>query len=282
MSAPSQNSPARAPSPKRLGRGLDDFSHLYFSRGRSNDGDGPARSAPIPGQERPSADAFPQPRTLFVTGFRRGCGKTFIASGIARECARAGAATHEWQLAGGVVVPRRSGDYARPIPHPSEGVAFEAFATQWIGAAAIVMDGPVSLFGEGDPFALAAAQCLVVVSPGPDGAAEGYAAIKEILGTRPDMPLRVVVNRAASQGEARETFHRISDVASRYLGRPVRSYGGLPLLNAPREGSGGRERDSRALLFSRVARNLLADDEEAVATPAFFHAVWSQLSAGGA
>lgn len=282
MSMPSKNPHARAASPGRQGRGIADFSHLYFSQsGLDETGDAPAPSV-ASRSGHPAADHFAQPRTLLVTGFRRGCGKTLVASSVARECVRAGAATGEWQLASGVVVPRQAGDYARPIPHPSDAGAFEAFAANWNRAAAIIMDGPISLMTEGDPFALAAGQCLVVVSPGAAGAAEGYAAIKEILSVRPEAPIRVVVNRASSQGEARETFHQISDVASRYLGRPVRSYGGLPLLNTPRSSDAVREGDSRALLFSRVARNLMSDDEETPAPAPFFQTAWSHLNAGGA
>ncbi len=280
--------PRAAGPEKRLGRGLEDFSHLFFSTaedrrsGAEECRSSEARAAPAAGAAREDAEAAPwgRPRTLFVTGFRRGCGKTLIASAIAQGCRRAAASSAEWQLGPGVVVPRRSERFDLPLAHPSDRASFDRLVASTGPPAVLVLDGPVALIGDGDPFALAVEEILVIALPGREGAAEGYAAVKEIVGVLPDAAIRVVVNRASSQDEAREIFHRIADVSERHLGRTVRSYGGLPTLAAAEVEAIAEGREGRALLFSRIARTLAAEAPAGSARPTYFEEVWARFALG--
>jgi hypothetical protein len=276
---------AAAGGEKRLGRGLEDFSHLFFSAAEERRA-AEARTAPAPApapapRREPEAATWGRPRTVFVTGFRRGCGKTLLASAIAQGCRRAAASSAEWQLGPGVVVPRRGQSFDRPLAHPSDRAAFDQLVASAGPPAVLVLDGPAALLGDGDPFALAVEEFLVLALPGREGAAEGYAAVKEIVGARPDAAIRVVVNRASSQGEAREVFHRIADVAERHLGRTVRSFGGLPTLSPSEVQAIAEGREGRALLFSRIARALAVESPEESARPSYFEEVWARFGLGG-
>ncbi len=290
---------------RRLGRGLDSFSHLFFSGG---DEKPPAANAPDPAADatnpadprptdpRPTPERAPcsQPRTLFVTGFRRGCGKTRIASEIAEACRSMADGIAEWQLGPGVIVPRHGGRFGLPVPHPSDRRAFDQLSTSVGGREVLLLDGPSTLIGDGDPFALSAEEFLVIALPGQEGAAEGYASVKEIVTALPDAVVRVVVNRASSQDEAREVFHRIADVAERHLGRVIRSYGGLSTLGSrgaagagAGESSGARDSagahesaEGRSPLFSRIAHAIVARARRAAPQPAYFEAAWSRCAAG--
>lgn len=283
---------------RKLGRGLDSFSHLFFSSGAeaagarapgaSDRGVPGARGAQDlrqgrdPGASDEESERLPlaTPRTLFVTGYRKGCGKTLVAASIARALRDAAREVAEWQLGPGVVVPRRGGRFDLPVLHPSDREGLTCLAETVAGAAALVLDGPVGLVGDGDPFALSAEEFLVIALPGREGAAEGYAAVKEIASALPHASIRVVVNRAASQDEAREVFHRVAGVASRHLGRAIRSYGGLATLSAREVAGLGEEGDVRAVLFSRVARSLAAPSRSEAAGPSYFEEVWARCSAG--
>lgn len=284
---------------RRLGRGLEDFSHLFFSAAeerrneerRAKDRAGEERRTdrvdarePLgePGARSGSVGEAPQssrPRTLFVTGFRRGTGKTFVATAIAESCRKLGVSTAEWQLGPGVVVPRVGERFDRPMPHPADRASFDRLIAGAGRRSVLILDGPVSLLTDGDPFAHAVEEFVVIALPGPEGAAEGYAAVKEIVTSLPAAAVRVAVNRAASQGEAREVFHLIADVSERFLGRTVRSYGGLPsfLANEICAAQGGLP--GRTLLFQRIARSLAGAAREVSTRPSYFEEVWTRLRA---
>ena len=123
--------------PRRLGRGLESLSPLLFSgggRGAAPGGPGvPGMAAADAGSAGPDEAGagvqplFARPSTLLVTGYRAGCGKSFIASGIAAECGRGGVPASEWQLGPGVVVPRDGSRFALPVPHPSERESYRSW-----------------------------------------------------------------------------------------------------------------------------------------------------------
>jgi MinD-like ATPase involved in chromosome partitioning or flagellar assembly len=164
------------------------------------------------------------------------------------------------------------------MPHPDDRDAFSRLVAGAGAPSVLVLDGPVSLVGDGDPFALAAEEFVVIALPGREGAAEAYAAVKEIATALPHAAIRIAVNRSTSQGEAGEIFHLIADVAERHLGRVVRSYGGLPSLSAAEMVAIKGGRGGRALLFQRIARSL-ARPAERPADPSYFEEVWGRLSA---
>ena len=170
--------------------------------------------------------------------------------------------------------------FGLPIPHPSDQVAFVRLAESAASPDVLVLDGPSSLIGDGDPFALSAGEFLVVALPGPDGAAEGYAAVKEIVAALPDAAVRVVVNRVSSQDEAREVFHRIAAATERWLGRTIRSYGGLPTLGLAGSRGAADDADGRTLLFSRIARAITARIPDDPPAPSYFEQAWALCSSG--
>lgn len=267
--------------PKKSGRSIADLSPLFFSTAPATE--------PQPARERDSLFSarilkpVPQPsrpRTLFVTAFRSGSGKTFVASRIARACRQLGCVAHEWQVGLGVIVPRRDAEYGLPIPHPSDRASFEELEAAWSGTNALILDGPLSLVVNGDPYALAAEEFVVVVLPGAEGAAEGYACVKEIHTALPEARIRVLVNRAARPAEAQEAFHKISDVCVRYLGRQVRSYGGLPEFAAQEMAAAEGRSNVEDPVFSRVAR-MLATRPAATGrpSPSYFDSVWALQNA---
>jgi len=267
--------------PKRLTRSLADLSPLFFST--------PAAVEPAPPRERdslfaaravkPAAQPI-RPRTLFVTAYRSGSGKTFVAARIAHACRQLGCIAHEWQVGPGVIVPRRETEYGLPIPHPSDRASFEELAQNWSETSALVLDGPISLIPNGDPYALCSEEFLVVVLPGAEGTAEGYSCVKEIHSALPDARIRVLVNRAARPAEAQDAFHKISDVCVRYLGRPVRSYGGLAQFSATETAASGADAIADDPVFSRVARMLATRPTPTARAPhSYFDAVWTRQTA---
>ncbi len=269
---------------KKPGRSLADFSPLFFSA--------PASVDPAPTRERDSLFSarnskpapHPQrPRTLFITAFRSGSGKTFVAARVAHACRQLSCVAHEWQVGAGVIVPRRGAEYGLPIPHPSDRASFEDLAQTWADTGALILDGPISLLSTADPYALSAEEYLVVVLPGREGAAEGYSCVKEIHAALPDARVRILVNRAARPAEAQETFHRLSDVCVRYLGCQVRSYGGLATFTPPETPAGEADVYADDPVFSRIARMLAARPTSTGRPPhSYFDAVWSrQTSTNG-
>lgn len=227
-----------------------------------------------------------RPRTLFVTSYRRSAGKTLVAAGIARACVRSGCSTAEWQLATGVVVPRQGGVFGRPIPHPSDRPTFDDFTHAWQTTGALILDGPVSLLNEGDPFALCAEEFLVLLLPGHESMAETYAAIKCIFAAAPDARIRVLANKFSRASDAQDGFHKLADVAARHLGHAVRSYGALGMIDAPSLGVAGTRTGSAAHddpVFARIARTLLVRQQQPSPPPtSYFESVWArQVAASG-
>ncbi|MFN0152588.1 MAG: hypothetical protein ACKVU1_17940 [bacterium] len=263
---------------RKPGRSIADFSPLFFS--------GPAAVDPAPAPERDSLFSvrnskpapLPQrPRTLFITAFRPGSGKTFIAARVAHACRQLGCVAHEWQVGAGVIVPRRNAEYGLPIPHPSDRTSFDELTQSWADTGALILDGPISLISTSDPYALSAEEYLVVVLPGREGAAEGYSCVKEIHSALPDARIRILVNRAARPAEAQEAFHRVSDVCVRYLGRQVRSYGGLATFTPPETPAAEIDTHANDPVFSRIARMLATRPTAAGRPPySYFDAVWSR------
>ena len=74
-------------------------------------------------------------------------------------------------------------------------------------------------------FAAAADQVVVVTSPEPPAITDAYALIKVLCNRQFAGQVGLVVNLAANRQQARLTYHRIADVASRFLGTSVAQLG---------------------------------------------------------
>lgn len=270
---------------RKRGSVLSEITPLVVASSAGN-GDAPADSADSLFESRKAMreGRRGRPRTLFVTSYRRSTGKTLVAAGIARACARGGCNTAEWQLATGVMVPRQGGVFGRPIPHPSDKPAFDDFSHGWQSTGALILDGPVSLVNDGDPFALCAEEFLVLLLPGRESIAESYSAIKSIFAAAPDARIRVLANKFTRASDAQDGFHKLADVAARHLGHAVRSYGSLGIIGAP--SSGGVAGASTAAashddpVFARIARTLLMRQQQPSPPPtSYFDSVWARQTA---
>lgn len=74
-------------------------------------------------------------------------------------------------------------------------------------------------------FGLAADLVVVVTTPEPTAMTDGYAMIKMLSQSSADRTIGLVVNQAASRGEARRVYERIAGVAARFLRFPLADLG---------------------------------------------------------
>ncbi|MDA8064279.1 MAG: MinD/ParA family protein [Thermaerobacter sp.] len=89
----------------------------------------------------------------------------------------------------------------------------------------ILVDTGAGLSRQVLSFALAADEVLLVTTPEPTALADAYVTLKHLLRRRPDLRLRVVVNRAADAGAAGAAMERLAGASRRFLGREVEGMG---------------------------------------------------------
>lgn len=77
-------------------------------------------------------------------------------------------------------------------------------------------------------FAAAADEVLLVTTPEPSSIVDCYAMIKTIYQMRNDAVLRLVINMAASEQQAKAVAAKLSRVAQQYLGRSLSCLGHIP------------------------------------------------------
>jgi len=77
-------------------------------------------------------------------------------------------------------------------------------------------------------FAAAADEVLLVTTPEPSSIVDGYAMIKTIYQMRNDAVLRLIINMAASEQQAKAVAAKLSRVAQQYLGRSLSCLGHIP------------------------------------------------------
>jgi flagellar biosynthesis protein FlhG len=75
---------------------------------------------------------------------------------------------------------------------------------------------------------LASDEILVVVTPEPTAITDAYALIKTVVNRHPSAKLKLVINRAESAAEGRETAETIRLVAERFLEQHIPTLGVLP------------------------------------------------------
>lgn len=76
-------------------------------------------------------------------------------------------------------------------------------------------------------FCKLAHEVYIVVTPEPTSITDGYALIKTLIGQFDlDSTIKIVVNKAISQEEAHEVFHKLYYVTNQFLKRPIQ-YGGF-------------------------------------------------------
>lgn len=77
-------------------------------------------------------------------------------------------------------------------------------------------------------FAAAADEILLVTTPEPSAIVDGYAMIKTIYALRDDAVIRLIINMAASEAQAKAVAQKISGVAQQYLNRRLSYLGWIP------------------------------------------------------
>jgi flagellar biosynthesis protein FlhG len=92
----------------------------------------------------------------------------------------------------------------------------------------LVIDTPAGIGREVMTLLRASRTVLVVVTPDPTSLADAYALIKILENGDPGRDIRVVINQAAHQDEAVQTFTRLRQVVSTYLHRDLIMAGSLP------------------------------------------------------
>lgn len=92
----------------------------------------------------------------------------------------------------------------------------------------LVIDTPAGIGREVMALLRASRTVLVVVTPDPTSLADAYALIKVLESGDPGRDIRVVINMAAHQDEAVQTFTRLRQVVQTYLRRDLTLAGSLP------------------------------------------------------
>jgi flagellar biosynthesis protein FlhG len=92
----------------------------------------------------------------------------------------------------------------------------------------IIIDTMAGIGRNAVAFTSAADEVLLITTPEPSSIVDAYAMLKTICSTRGDAVIRLLVNMAASQEQARAVAAKLSGVAQQYLGRPLPCAGFLP------------------------------------------------------
>ena len=99
----------------------------------------------------------------------------------------------------------------------------------------LLVDAPSGIDRQALLFLLASDQALVVTTIDITALTDAYAIIKTTHLHRPALNIMVVVNRAPSHAEGMDTFHKISHVARKFLGRELTLGGVIPFDEAVEE-----------------------------------------------
>jgi len=249
---------------KRLGKGLEDVSHLFLS-----EQDRPSSSRPA---ERPAGDpnaSAPDdqiPRVVAVTGDHRCLEKSFLVCNLAVELARrrrpariidADPSFPDQPFLWG----RRPGDSLARLAEEEDGHQPEVILEVplgvkllsldielrrlrelpdtsreriWSGlrsfetdARMILIDAPVPSQGNAGLIHRLAHQIVVMVPSDPLGMIDAYSVIKCILAIRPDISLGIVVYQVRMVSEAQSIFERMTRALSEFLNVTVVNLGYL-------------------------------------------------------
>lgn len=77
-------------------------------------------------------------------------------------------------------------------------------------------------------FVLSADEVVLVITPEPTSITDAYALVKTVSFEKKDCSLKVLINRAEDENEAKSVFNNFSMVADRFLGMKLESLGHLP------------------------------------------------------
>jgi flagellar biosynthesis protein FlhG len=250
---------------KRLGKGLEDVSHLFLSS---------EETSPTPRAKESPADDPPDsrkneavPRVVAVTGDHRCLEKSFLVCNLAVEMARRrrqvgiidadpsfpdqpflwgrrpgdslarlaeeeNGQGPEVMLEGPLGVRLLSLDvdvhHLRDLPDSSREMFWSGLRAFERDARMILIDTPPPLYGNASLIHRLAHQIVVMVPSDPLGMMDAYSVIKRILAIRPDIALGIVFYQIRMISEAQDVFERISRALSEFLNVTVVNLGHLP------------------------------------------------------
>ena len=92
----------------------------------------------------------------------------------------------------------------------------------------IIVDTMAGIGQNAVGFTLAADEVLLVTTPEPSAIVDAYAMLKTIYNNREDAVIRLIVNMAAYESQAKAVAGKLSNVAQQYLGRNLSYLGCLP------------------------------------------------------
>ncbi|MBO8155219.1 MAG: MinD/ParA family protein [Bacillaceae bacterium] len=77
-------------------------------------------------------------------------------------------------------------------------------------------------------FVLASQECFVITTTEPTSIMDAYSVIKFICSRRKDIPLYLMINRATSEKDGRQAYHRLAMAVEQFLDKKVKLLGILP------------------------------------------------------
>jgi flagellar biosynthesis protein FlhG len=96
-----------------------------------------------------------------------------------------------------------------------------SFAELEGGADFLLIDTAAGISSNVLHFLLAAPEVIVVSAPEPTAIVDAYAVIKILLAEEPGKTIRILINSASDEEEARDVFGQINSVVKRFLNREV-------------------------------------------------------------
>lgn len=92
----------------------------------------------------------------------------------------------------------------------------------------VIFDMGAGMTNESLQFLLAMDEIFIVTTPEPTSITDAYAAMKYIYSYNKSIPYYIVVNRAQSENEGKQTLQRLSNVVTRFLNKETIQLGILP------------------------------------------------------
>ncbi|MDX9974656.1 MAG: P-loop NTPase, partial [FCB group bacterium] len=92
----------------------------------------------------------------------------------------------------------------------------------------VIIDTMAGIGQNAVAFASAADEILLVTTPEPSSIVDGYAMIKTLYALRDDSVIRLIINMAATEAQAKAVANKLSMVAQQYLSRRLNYLGWVP------------------------------------------------------
>jgi flagellar biosynthesis protein FlhG len=92
----------------------------------------------------------------------------------------------------------------------------------------VIIDTMAGIGQNAVAFASAADETLIVTTPEPSAIVDGYAMIKTLYALRDDAVIRMIINMAANEAQAKAVANKLSMVSQQYLSRRLNYLGWVP------------------------------------------------------